>query len=356
MGSIDSREGSRTALKRGSNDKEQSSKGIPNGGAVLKKQRLQNGSAGVDPAADADLSKGSEVTATSNGTTAATASRPPPSCQPLGNLYLRTGVKNARDPGLGRLAALPDEILMSVFSELSALDLLAAQGVSHAFYAFTRPEGFWKHEYIKASKGKLPDWRGSWRATFLHTLPGSKDAPRLPTDDLSIRDIYSDTLYLPHMAAQYSPLVLVQSPKFADNIVKRDGRHLSPEDLGKEPQILTGLMDDWSARSGSEAWSLSSLAARFPDVRWQAEAVQVSFAEYKRYHDDCTMEDSPVYLFDPDFVEKTDAAHPGNGLGEDFQVPHLFQDDLFQVMGETRPNYRWLVGLPLPPTPTTTQI
>lgn len=268
-----------------------------------------------------------------------------PPCQPLGNLLARQNAHNARDAGLGRLAALPDEILVGIVGELEAMDLLRMQAVSHALYAFSRIEGHWKHLYIRRSAGKLERWQGTWRTTYLHEFCNSsrRFAGTLPTDDCHIADIYSDVLFLPYMAARYDPNTIASSSKFANNVRRVDGSALSIDDLGDEPLILTGLMDDWSALNGPDPWSLPALAKRFPHVQYRAEAVLTKLSDYISYHDNCIQDESPLYIFDADFVEKTATPTPGRSLQDDFQVPSLFEDDLFSLLGERRPNFRWLV-------------
>lgn len=270
-----------------------------------------------------------------------------PPVQPLGNLLFSSSRHNARNPGLGSLSVLPDEILVAIFSELEAIDLLRAQGASHAFYAFTRTEGQWKHEYIKKSNGTLAGWAGTWRRThLLRYLAPSTGTNYLPTDNLSIDDIYSDVLYVPHMAAQFDANRLANASRFLDNIPRLDARKLRKEDIGETPLILTNATHDWPAMEGSRKWSLKSLEARFPACKFRAESVTCTLGEYTRYYQNCAAEDSPLYLFDPDFVERTAAYDQMGGLSCDFSVPEVFDDDLFSLMGSRRPNYRWLIAGP----------
>lgn len=279
-----------------------------------------------------------------------------PPCQPLGNLLLAQNGRagNARDRGLGSLAVLPDELLVGIFSDLEAMDLVRMQAVSHAMYAFTRVEGKWKHEFILKNSGVLDRWRGSWRQTYLHRFcPRLVSLDRLPTDALEICDVYSDVLSAPYLAARYDPGKLVRSSKFADNIPRIDGSKLKAGDLGSEPMILSRLMDDWPAFMGGSqaAWSLETIANRYPNVPFRAEAVLTQLSDYIAYHNHCQHDESPLYIFDADFVEKTEAYEPGHGLLHDFNVPKIFQDDLFSVLGKQRPNYRWLVSTNLSALP-----
>lgn len=262
-------------------------------------------------------------------------------CQPLGNLLFQSGSRNARNPGLGRMAVLSDELVSSIFSELEPVDLFRAQAVSRAFFAFTRIEGHWKLHYIKRARGNLGSWRGSWRNTYVSTFccPKGQDSP---TANLAVRDIFSDVLYLPFLAARYDANTISSSSTFADNISRRDALEPSHDDCWDKPCILTNAMKNWKAMSAGSRWSISALAARYHDTKFRAEAVLTTMGQYKVYHDACRADESPLYVFDPDFVEKTNF-QGGTGLGEDFSVPEPFQDDLFKVLGEERPNYRWLV-------------
>lgn len=92
----------------------------------------------------------------------------------------------------------------------------------------------------------------------------------------------------------------------------------------------------------SRRWTLPQLAERFPDIALRAEATLTTLPDYSRYHDDCPQDESPLYLFESEFVKKTTGRN-GPDLGADYQVPACFSEDLFEVMGSERPDYRWLV-------------
>lgn len=267
--------------------------------------------------------------------------------RPLGNLLLSHRSTNARSPGLGSLAVLPDEILAVIFSELDVTDFLRCQATSKCFYAFTLNEGIWKLQFIKRSRGDLSNWTGSWRSSYLHNYlirngQAGSTVVELPSDDIGPDGIYSDVLSLPLLAARYDADAIAHAPSFANNISRVDGRTLTDESLGQTPMILTNLMDDWPAYvHGPHRWTLHDLAKRFPATKFRAEAVLTTLRDYLAYHDNCEMDESPLYIFDPDFAEKT---RDERSLEEDFKVPDIFADDLFKVLGPARPNYRWLVS------------
>lgn len=70
---------------------------------------------------------------------------------PLGNALVSPHGSRSRDEGLGMLGALSDELLLSVFAALDVKSLFRVQGVSRAFFAWSRLEGMWKDAYIRVS-------------------------------------------------------------------------------------------------------------------------------------------------------------------------------------------------------------
>lgn len=141
--------------------------------------------------------------------------------KPLGNLLYAPEHAQTRTNGLGRLARLPDELLLSsVFSRLDAEDLLTMAATSRAFYAWSCVEGMWKGHYIEvrnvrrqaraamaysfcgvflvcsgptdgSQTGAVRGERRSWRMSEAHT--------RLPTSPRrrSTRTSSSNRLYAP---------------------------------------------------------------------------------------------------------------------------------------------------------------
>lgn len=108
-------------------------------------------------------------------------------------------------------------------------------------------------------------------------------------------------------------------------------------------------MDNWAAmdtsNSSNRRWTLPILSKRFSNILFRAEATLTTLPHYETYHDKCEMDESPLYLFESEFVEKTMKDEKERGLGDDYSVPECFREDLFEVMGSSRPDYRWLVSL-----------
>ncbi|GAA5874674.1 hypothetical protein JCM8547_003953 [Rhodosporidiobolus lusitaniae] len=270
--------------------------------------------------------------------------------KPLGNLLCQPEHRAVRQRGLGGLAVLPDELLLSsLFSLFEGEDLVRMAGTSRAFFAWCSVEGMWKGLYIAKAQGQLLRWYGSWRAsyiaTFLRLSSISADTP-LPSSSISTPHLHSDVLFQPCLCAAFDARTLFHSPSFVPSIPRLSGAGLSPSDLPHEPVILTDLATSWHALSSdpSRRWTLPDLTARFPSQLFRAEATLTTLTDYTTYHDRCEQDESPLYLFESEFVAKTQNEEGGKpSFGDDYEVPKCFSEDLFSIMGDERPDYRWLI-------------
>ena len=191
------------------------------------------------------------------------------------------------------------------------------------------------------------NWHGSWRNSYIATFLRPSTIPEstpLPSHGITTPTLHSDVLFQPHLCAAFDPTTIFNAPSFVPTVPHLDGRLLTPDQLPTTPCIFTHLMDDWKSMdpTSSRRWELSKLVSRFPGIKFRAEATLTGLAEYQGYHDACEQDESPLYLFESEFVEKTIGRD--EGLGDDYEVPLCFQEDLFEVMGAERPDYRWLVS------------
>ncbi len=67
-----------------------------------------------------------------------------------------------------------------------------------------------------------------------------------------------------------------------------------------------------------------------------AGPISIPYAEYMRYSDQ-TREESPLYVFDKRFIEKAPI------LLDDYTLPEYFAEDLFKLLGDRRPDFRWII-------------
>lgn len=105
-----------------------------------------------------------------------------------------------------------------------------------------------------------------------------------------------------------------------------------------KPFILTEPVRDWPVYKN---WSTESLLEKYGNIRFRAEAVDWPLRDYVDYMQN-NIDESPLYLFDRGFVEKMGLTV---GRIEDGQywAPECFGEDLFAVLGDQRPDSRWLV-------------
>jgi len=108
-----------------------------------------------------------------------------------------------------------------------------------------------------------------------------------------------------------------------------------------KPFILTTPVKQWPVYG---TWTLESLLEKFPDTKFRAEAVDWPMKKYMSYmHDNA--DESPLYLFDRAFAEKMniDITAAPRSKEAAYWSPTCFGDDLFSVLGDHRPDCRWMI-------------
>jgi hypothetical protein len=102
------------------------------------------------------------------------------------------------------------------------------------------------------------------------------------------------------------------------------------------PFILTDTVREWPVYRD---WSLGTLLEEYGDIRFRAEAVDWPLKTYVDYMNE-NNDESPLYLFDCAFVEKMGLKYGKDGH---YWAPDCFGEDLFSVLGDQRPDSRWLI-------------
>ncbi|KAF9185465.1 hypothetical protein BGZ51_007949 [Haplosporangium sp. Z 767] len=259
--------------------------------------------------------------------------------KPLGNYYMDAGrsdfTGSCRGPSLGQLSRLTDELVMEILNLLTAKELLTLGRVSKVLYGLTHLDDMWKTLTINQFKG---DWEwqdDTWRATFLKQSDPQYDTSMIlkNRDQMKLKHFYSDTLFQPFYCAAIGmePYIAVE------NIDRRSGLSLEQfiqeyERPGK-PVIITDGAKHWPAMT---KWSSEYFLNTWPDAVLRAESVDMTMRNYFKYAQG-TKDESPLYLFDKNFGERCE------GILEDMEVPVYFREDFFGMMGEKRPDYRWLI-------------
>jgi hypothetical protein len=239
---------------------------------------------------------------------------------------------NCRNGGLGQLSVLSDEVMIELlqYCPVHALNLFSA--VSLAAYAFANYEELWRDLVIRKTKGDF-GFRRDWKTTYVGL---SRHTVRTDTWErrLRLRNFYSDYLF----QAWYCASVCVADEWVCrQNIDRREGlsreRFVDEYELPNRPVIITDVVREWPAFT---KWTDEYLLETCGSYRFAAAAARMSMSQYLQYAQQ-TREERPLYLFDHQFGEEVPQ------LAADYSVPTYFSEDLFSVLGDDRPNYRWLI-------------
>ncbi|KAG0319515.1 hypothetical protein BGZ99_005070 [Dissophora globulifera] len=259
--------------------------------------------------------------------------------KPLGNYYMdstRPGFPGScRGPSLGRLSRLTDEIIMEILYLLSPQELLTLSATSRVLYGLTHLDDMWKTLTIDRFKG---DWEwqdDNWRATFLKRSDPTYDTSLILNnrDRMKLTTFYSDVLFQPF----YCAAIGMDPYTGVENIDRRSGLTLEQfvdeyEKPGR-PVIITDGAQHWPART---KWSAEYFLKTWPNAVLRAESVDMTLKNYFQYANG-TKDESPLYLFDKNFGERCE------GILGDMEVPVYFREDFFGMMGQRRPDYRWII-------------
>jgi hypothetical protein len=154
-------------------------------------------------------------------------------------------------------------------------------------------------------------------------------------------NVFSDVLYRPFLCT-YTPL----SP-YTTNIPRANAiprlEDLSPtefsENWSDKPFILTRPVREWPVY---KSWDTDALLEQFGNVKFRAEAVDWSLNTYIQYMNNSS-DESPLYLFDRGFVDKMGLSVGKHQQSPSYWIPECFGEDLFAVLGDKRPDDKWLI-------------
>jgi hypothetical protein len=118
---------------------------------------------------------------------------------------------------------------------------------------------------------------------------------------------------------------------------------LSPADFSEnwsdKPFILTKPIREWPVY---KSWDTDALLSQYGSIKYRAEAVDWTLETYVSYMRN-NADESPLYLFDRDFVSKMNLVTTKDRPTPSYQIPQCFGEDLFAVLGDKRPDDNWLI-------------
>lgn len=270
----------------------------------------------------------------------------PQGVQPLGNIYLDDQGQKLNfqlRECIGYFGMFPDDLLLTFLSYLSPFEVMKSGIWCKMFYILSRDESLWRNFVIENFDGCFSFFK-TWKDTFISNFMNKNGLKYEYFPSYAFDGCYSDILYQPWHCGH----VDLEQWSHRDNIDRRS--NLSLEEFIEEyekpgkPVILTDIVPQWlSYNDDDRKWTKENLLKRFGDVIFKAGAIEMTLNDYWNYIEQ-TQEESPIYLFDNEFIEKA------NGLGEEYTVAPYFQKDFFNLLNDKpkiRPSYRWiLIGPP----------
>lgn len=190
-------------------------------------------------------------------------------------------------------------------------------------------------------------WKGCWPGTYLNL-----DKSQLAHPDCS--HLFSDALHRPWSCAHISLTPYSSGIPPNNEIARFPNLTLSEfkDQWYNKPFILTEPVKEWPLY---KQWSIDDILKNYGKTVFRAEAVDwplETYISYTRNNDD----ESPLYLFDRDFIKKLGLiAPPPPGTDPksmpdqlpSFWSPPCFGEDLFTVLGDKRPDHQWLILGPI---------
>jgi len=254
-----------------------------------------------------------------------------------------------RADGLGALSRLDDATLLGVLDVLTRDDdgaraLARLACASRAMRAFATHEDLWKAATLERHGGRFTFVGRSWRETYARAAAGTTEVGRkrrLAEDGAeSVRaEIYSDVLYQRYMCAE-----MELDPEWTDastsTMPEADASKLSVEEFRTKfellnlPVVIRGGCRHWPAM---KKWTRDWLSQTYGETDFVVGGYDMTLNDFFSVCDGAR-DDVPLYLFDPKFAEKA------TELANDYEVPDYFaKDDLFKLLGDERPHFRWLI-------------
>lgn len=177
-------------------------------------------------------------------------------------------------------------------------------------------------------------WRGSWRSTSLGLNPDQ-------VSQVKCNSVFSDVLYRPFLCT-HTPLGPYTTGIPRANLITRL-EDLSPTEFSEKwsdkPFILTRPVREWPVY---KSWDTDDLLAKYGNIKFRAESVDWKLKTYVSYMNNSS-DESPLYLFDRSFVSKMSLSVEQSGTTPSYQIPSCFGEDLFAVLGDKRPDDKWLI-------------
>jgi hypothetical protein len=153
--------------------------------------------------------------------------------------------------------------------------------------------------------------------------------------------VFSDVLYRPFLCTHTSLEPYTTKIPRENAIARLEDLSLDEfsHNWCDKPFILTNPVREWPVY---KSWDTEALLHQYGDVKFRAEAVDWALQTYVDYMSNSS-DESPLYLFDRGFVDKMELSVGKHEQFPSYWIPECFGEDLFKVLGEDRPDDKWLI-------------
>jgi hypothetical protein len=256
------------------------------------------------------------------------------------------------------MRSLSDEVLLQILECLDAAALERLGTCSKQLYVMARHQPLWKQLTVDAFSSGFDfctNWRTTWQRETARAAGRFCEGSQAPAP-LRVNGVYSDLLFQHWLCSS-----MYISPQWlrVSNIDKVHADEMSAASFMERyerpgiPCVIQGVCDRWPAftkwyrtlcnQRCAPASVLPSpdrtddyLSAAASDAKFRGGAADLTMQQFLSYRSRYS-EEAPLILFDKRFCERAPA------LAADFTVPQFFSQDLFNVLGPLRPDYRWLI-------------
>jgi hypothetical protein len=153
--------------------------------------------------------------------------------------------------------------------------------------------------------------------------------------------VFSDVIYRPFLCTHTSLAPYTTNIPPANTITRLEDLSLDEfsERWSDKPFILTRPVREWPIY---KTWGTEALLDKYGNVEFRAEAVDWTLQTYVDYMNSSS-DESPLYLFDRGFVDKMQLSVGKHQPSPSYWIPECFGEDLFTVLGQNRPDDKWLI-------------
>ena len=287
---------------------------------------------------------------------------------PYGNIWMSEGKQDqVRHRGLGpQFKYLNDEQILSILSFLDASSLSKVVQCSKFLYVAGHHDELWRDLTLRKFGSNGFEFHHRWRDTFVFmemkqeklncqniSLSKQFNCHHVPHKPIKIDGIYSDTFFRSWLCRSFelqpSWLSFNNVPCHPSDTITLQ-TFLTTFEEKNYPLIIQNATKHWPAL---HKWDADYLIQQTQGLTFRATSsaaplpAQFTMQSYTQYCNSIT-EEAPLYLFDRSFIDKCPHLEDDYVPALKKSLPFFDKDakhghDLFSLLGDGRPDYRWLI-------------